>query len=803
MRAAAVTFLYCVLVGTSWASLFKKRFGDSLAPALLSHAILVMLSGMVFHRLSFGIFGGIAAAAIILLIHTGKTLHEGGWTRLREDLLSLWGEGLLLLVIFFAFCWIINKGKEFTAWDEYSHWGIFLKESLRLDDLYAVSPLDFFHKDYVPLVTLFEVIWCRLAGRYLESDAYRGIQVFMFALMLPMFRLFELRAENGIKRAGRHLLQVFGRLLPLLGAFFLVLLVPILFNTSNAFYFYRSIYCDYAAGVMIFYCMYEAYKEDASISYQILVMTVGLSALILTKMTMAAFFPMIFAFFAVRLVFFSRTGVRKKQVLQLSFPLLIPPAFWLFFNRFADHYVTNKLNIQSYDAIHLRSLLAAFQNPEISPIRYLEEVRRVFIGAVFSKDILLHGSYAVSVGAVVVLFFILAYFMQEKIDRRKAVLTGIWVLLAAIANALIMYMLYVTQFSEGEAKRLASFERYMNSFVVGIVLLLLAAYFSSGLWENMRKGYCILIAALAIDLFFVHAPSFTQVVPGTLTHDDEINEAERRGADLLLRHTSETDKIYVLTRNGDGGYSRLKIWYYSLPHLVEGDNIGGPTSDVDRFYKDLSKKECRKLLKGYDYFYTNILDAAFIEKYESCFDNPDLLAEKTLYRVEAGENKKIHLAVIDSASKYFAGIEDPDIYLKALKNSGYTALISICDEGTKGLTDVLLSDLSALGIQTSLAGQTRKSYYAFIEDGLVKEEQLGEGEISCEGYFRDHLTTYKIISAGYTGDDATGFSSVKIDGAEKDVNKRGLNIVVYDPVHRVVVDSVSFDTYKSGRCRRS
>ena len=156
--------------------------------------IILLFTGMIFHSLRVGIVIGGLLYLLLLLYYlvTGRSVIDLLWPfgihdearisvnrRIIENIKDiLCNPGFHLLLIFYFFCWFSNIGKVFLAWDEFSHWGMFLKESLRLDNLYAVSPLPFKHKDYVPAITLFEVIWVKLCRRYLEADVYRGCAEF-------------------------------------------------------------------------------------------------------------------------------------------------------------------------------------------------------------------------------------------------------------------------------------------------------------------------------------------------------------------------------------------------------------------------------------------------------------------------------------------------------------------------------------------------------------------------------------------------------------------------------------------------
>lgn len=96
------------------------------------------------------------------------------------------------------------------------------------------------HKDYVPAVTLFEYLWCRLSLAYSEANAYRGIQMLLVAVVLSV-------AEK-IRTCGKAIagtLQYAFSVLVLMG-------IPLLFP---AFRFYHTIYEDAIFGILIFYAL--------------------------------------------------------------------------------------------------------------------------------------------------------------------------------------------------------------------------------------------------------------------------------------------------------------------------------------------------------------------------------------------------------------------------------------------------------------------------------------------------------------------------------------------------------------------
>lgn len=139
-------------------------------------------------------------------------------------------------------------------------------------------------------------------------------------------------------------------------------------------------------------------------------------------------------------------------------------------------------------------------------------------------------------------------------------------------------------------------------------------------------------------------------------------------------------------------------------------------------------------------------------------------------------------------------------YLSVLCEKDYTVFLAVRDEAATGLNARGSQKLKELGLQKDLSGQIRSSYYAVLDAGEVLCEELSTERIAQEGILSDGLTSYSIVSSGFlAGSDC----SIRINGTEYAMGKRGINIVVYDTKTERVVDSVCFDTYSGESVTRS
>ena len=108
-----------------------------------------------------------------------------------------------------------------------------------------------------------------------------------------------------------------------------------------------------------------------------------------------------------------------------------------------------------------------------------------------------------------------------------------------------------------------------------------------------------------------------------------------------------------------------------------------------------------------------------------------------------------------------------------------------------------LNYMKLLGINTKLEETFRYSWLCIIDSGELVEEMLSKNSRIVTTY---NFSTHKseVMSEGWwSSQKAMKDSSVKIDGVEFGVNKRGLNFVVWDKHQDRVIDSVCFDTWNN------
>jgi len=127
-------------------------------------------------------------------------------------------------------------------------------------------------------------------------------------------------------------------------------------------------------------------------------------------------------------------------------------------------------------------------------------------------------------------------------------------------------------------------------------------------------------------------------------------------------------------------------------------------------------------------------------------------------------------------------------YIEFMQNQERVIVLSVRDCGGYFMDEATQNGLFSLGLERSLLGARHHSYAAVFDGFDVVYEQLYDGQIyhSMEiNYFLLEVSS----EGSYTGD----FSSVLVDFEEYSLNKRGINVVVFDKTTGELVDSVTFN----------
>lgn len=141
-------------------------------------------------------------------------------------------------------------------------------------------------------------------------------------------------------------------------------------------------------------------------------------------------------------------------------------------------------------------------------------------------------------------------------------------------------------------------------------------------------------------------------------------------------------------------------------------------------------------------------------------------------------------------------------YMQLLKDFAqrYCVMIAACDTPVgPDFSQDMANVVMAIGLNTNLYQKYRCAYAAVVDSGDIVFEKI---ELDTTKELRQKIlldgNEIELISISYNcPSDITRLGSIKINGTERSLNGRGLNIVVWDKVTQTTIDSINFDTYAS------
>lgn len=380
--------------------------------------------------------------------------------------------GLLYFIIFSIYCFFLYKYTGFGNCDEFTHWGPMLKETLRLDGFYTQDASRLImHKDYPPFFTLLEVLFQGFNGfKFHEPFAYIALETFMFSMLLPVFG--NLKKKDWLKS---------------MLIFVSIVLVGLTLDktetASDYAFVYNSIYVDWCLALFCTYGIYLTYKEEGWGLFRFVYLTLICVTFILMKQMGLVFYLIILIYAFFKVTFIDKQLDLKMMLKGIIFLVVIPVLFYISWS-----YVVKLYQIDAQFKIGELSISDFFNIIKGNAPKGLEwkyTAFRNYCSNLLHRPLVLHPfkmSYFVYTGLMMLIIFIAFRFKKDAFFLAGTYLIG------AIGYSIAMLILYTLAFTIDEAPYLASFDRYMTSYLyfgTTLTLMLVINKFNNYIYQNM------------------------------------------------------------------------------------------------------------------------------------------------------------------------------------------------------------------------------------------------------------------------------------------------------------------------------
>ncbi len=496
---------------------------------------------------------------------------------------------IISTTVFYVFC----QSASYSIYpfiDDYSHWGRmsrYISENNRLiinEDLIGV-------KDYPPIAALFHYFFTYFTG---HQD---NIAIFANGLLLIIFSSPLFISIKHYREKERK--------------FAFVLTALVIYSLYWVFGLgLHSLWADLLLGFSFGLSLHVYFNQEKENKKLALLSIIPL----LLYTVQIKQIGILFAFFTLTIVGIDYLKNRRtdtvKSMATLAFIALALILFeWTWKNYLATHGIDRIFKAD----ISVSNILSAI-NPATASNRHSITISR-FIDHIFFTH---HLSTYWFIGTLLIFGGIIQI---NKINHLQAKITPfILAYLLFAAYLIILLILYLFSFGDYEGTRLASIERYMVTYILGLIIFMGGAFINAGTLEKSKK---IAIYFIVVGVFLI-LPNIGRIIIDTLKvglNKEPRNEAAviKNISDYVRAKTPENSKIYIIWSEGSNDESVI-FSYYLIPRqnnsecifikpplsLKSGDDIWSCTMTIEEF---------KQKLVGYDYILIANPSVEFINYY--------------------------------------------------------------------------------------------------------------------------------------------------------------------------------------------
>jgi hypothetical protein len=514
-----------------------------------------------------------------------------------------------IFTVLFTLLYFGVRHLHFTSWDEFSFWGTVSKsvyESGALPN--QATPLGF--KDYPLANTLFQYWIYKGMGQYQEGYGYLAQTILLF---IPLLTITQLKP----------------RLKAILGLCFFFLVLAIFDKRFlNSMYVDTVLACTFAGCMISYVLLKHRYKALMLVPTIMLLPLIKQSGLLLAAVSAAGIVM------AEWIQYHQPLKKQSNKWYLLMLMLLFPGA--IAFSHFSwAHHVKwlqphNTFNTQ---AITLKTVYQQFFH-NTSPT--LQIIKHHFLHALAFKG---KGLNRLHIALPFWLFFFLgSWLILKNRIKQKPYFDQITVFYCIIFIGFIIFtlgllILYLNVYSVYEATRLASFGRYIGTYLLAMILFgiaLLVQHMNMSSTHYTKAIHFILIGTTCIGLLH---PGHIKMSPNRM----KIQAAAKK---IESKHIDKNRKFYIIDQ-GDDGFKHYLYRYTLWPRPISNCySIKLPKYKSNMWTCPLTVTQWASSLREYDYLLLSHTDKSFWRDFGTIF--PESAQQKkdqpSLWRIVPQKN---------------------------------------------------------------------------------------------------------------------------------------------------------------------
>lgn len=611
--ATIFIFFYLLIISVALSTFFKEKFDKTLATT-----IFTIIISLYF----FGLIGQLKLGVLVCLLSLLMAMSYLVFRQVKGKKLSstgLFTFGFFLFIAFYVFNWYLTRHRLLSSWDEFSHWGLVAKNMYHFNQFGSIPEATTYFKGYPPATALFQYFWNVVSGKFTEGNLFRSMNILHFSLILPFFSKFNFKTTKS------------GLL-----SFLLICIVSLTFFDN----FFTTIYVDATLAIMFIYILYTYFSED------------NLSLLNKLNLSAAFFiFPLIkaagtgLAIIAILIILADIVVIKKKILNKTNLIFLVASVLSILIAKKTwSIYLTSVHANEAWNTSKLTiSSVIGFYNNQGMPYQY--QTYSNFIHAIFKEPLhpnIFNMTFFSWVAVSLFLSFSVLKLAESLPNYRRIKVSLISLYAGCFFYLVSLLFLYLYTYSEYEALKLASFGRYLSTYLLAIFIYLIFTFADIFFYRGMPNKLNQSLSILLVSSFLLgNVDGLTKL---TLLSNAEKNTLiENRTQYATLENIDHimkpTDRLYVIAQNTKG-YEMLVAKYIITPYKANSDSsysIGKKYGEEDVWTSDLTADEWRsELVKNYQYVYILKADQQFSTEFSSLFFDGNI-DNNTFYKIIPNE----------------------------------------------------------------------------------------------------------------------------------------------------------------------
>lgn len=579
VRIAQILFIaiYFISIAFLLAKIFKTGIDKMLFPGLITSIIILYIS-CVFTNLIVGVF----LLTVLMLI--GILWYIIDIFKYKINVLNI---NILLFILLVLYFGIIYFDKYFGDWDDFSHWGLAIKNMYYINDFTNLENATTGFKNYPPALTLLATFLMKLARTgYNEGTAFLSSDIIIISVIIST--LSYINYNNIYQRV-----------------FSIILLI---ISTEIFLHSFLSIQADTTLFIILAYLSILYFVEKNNC---IKIFCIILSAFILPLIKASGLGLAIIVGFTILLI------KDYKYSIIVFISSILSNFSWKLYLKMSG---TKSYAFANANLDFIKNGLLPWQKLAIT--NFIDNI---------SKNPYVSNVFNITIINLLLILIILTIIFTEKCSIKNLPKFYIYNIIFTFIYSGYLLFLYLTKFGEYEGAKNASFYRYMATYISYLIFVFI--FFVLYHITDVKK---IFIALFVVLLVFDVSNHIFGLTPYNLFYKGNSYVSKvsvSKCVENVKMSINKNDNISILFADQGSFIGKFNYEYYPYKP-VTGFDIVNRYNGINRETVLYTKKEIYDLLIKQDakYVYIHGIPDDYIDKYKMYFYKNNMMNEN-IYRI--------------------------------------------------------------------------------------------------------------------------------------------------------------------------